>query len=107
MTRVACKDGDKVVGFYDINAFPGCNQIAVSNHAFIVPSERKKGYGTRFHKERLAVMEEMGYDYTLCTVKEANTPQLLILAAAGWEHLTTFPNSETGSVVQLWGRKLK
>ena len=107
MTRVACKDGDKVVGFYDINAFPGCNQVAVSNHAFIVPSERKKGYGTRFHKERLDQMVEMGYDYSLCTVKDNNTFQLLILEGAGWDHLSTFRNSETGSMVQLWGRKLK
>jgi hypothetical protein len=49
---------ERGTGFYELNPFPGCNQIVVSNHAFIYPAYRNGGwdgkkYGQLQHKERL------------------------------------------------------
>lgn len=97
---------ERVVGFYEINSFPGCPQIAVSNHAFILPGEHKKGYGTKFHGQRLKEMKELGFDYVLCTVATQNEFQKKILRGFAWKWLSSFSNKETGSVVELWGKEL-
>ena len=102
--RVACKDGKEVVGFYEINSFPGCPQIAVSNHAFINPKHRNRGFGKVFHAQRLVQIKELGFDYTLCTVKQDNVFQKKILTRFGWKYLDDFRNTETGNVVEVWGK---
>ena len=102
--RVACKDGQKVVGFYEINSLPGCPQVAVSNHAFINPAFRNNGYGKRYHGERLANLKELGYDYVVCTVKADNVFQKKILTRFGWKFLDQFLNKDTGNVVELYGK---
>ena len=102
--RVACKDGNEVVGFYEINSFPGCPQIAISNHAFINPKYRNKGYGKIFHAKRLREIKELGFDYILCSVKANNVFQKKILRRFGWSRFSVFPNKETGNFVELWGR---
>ena len=48
-------------GFYELNPFPGSNQIVVSNHAFIYGPWRGQGKGIQQHKERLAKAKELGY----------------------------------------------
>lgn len=104
--RVACKDGDKVVGFYEINSLPGCPQVAVSNQAFIGPQYRKQGYGTRYHEQRLKEMKELGYNYVICTVNADNTPQLAILKKFDWKELSRFKNVQTSHDVILFGKHL-
>lgn len=95
-------DGYK--GFYELNPFPGCNQIIVSNHSFIAKERRGKGLGDQVHKERLAYIETLGYDYVICTVKEENIPQIKILEKNNWRHLDTFTNRETENTVRIYGK---
>lgn len=95
---------DDIGGFYELNPFPGCNQIVVSNHSWIPPEQRGKGNGTDIHDARLTKIRELGYDYALCTVRSVNLPQLLILKKAGWKHLDTFDNKETGHTICLYGK---
>lgn len=94
-------------GYCELNTFPGCNQIVVSNHAFIYPQHRGKGKGHENHKLRIERASFMGYDYLLCTVRSTNTPELKILDKNGFKELDEFRNSETGNSVKIFGKKLK
>lgn len=94
-------------GYCELNSFPGCSQIVVSNHAFIYPEKRGKGLGTQNHKLRIERAQFMGYDYLLCTVKSTNKVELAILAKNGFKELDEFQNSETGNMVKIFGKKLK
>lgn len=91
-------------GFYELNKFPGCNQIVVSNHAFIYEHMRGKGLGQLQHGERLDKAQELGYDYMLATAVSTNEVEKHILAKNGWKKLDEFRSTETGRVVELWGR---
>jgi len=93
-------------GHWELNPFPGCNQLVVSNHAYVLPKHRGKGLGTRKNEARLNQAAELGYDYILCTCLTTNTAQIAVLTRNGWEVLTNFHNSVTNSDVQLWGKKL-
>lgn len=94
-------------GFYELNPFPGCNQIVVSNHAFIYPEFRGKGYGVRQHVDRLRKAQELGYDMIICTVRDDNAPELHILKKFEWTFLTSFISTETGHLVQMWSKSFK
>jgi len=90
-------------GFYELNPFPGCNQVVVSNHAFIYPQHRGKGWGSEQHRHRLQMAKHLGYNYMICTVKETNEPELHILRTHGWRKLDVFLNTETENNLELWG----
>lgn len=94
-------------GFYELNPFPGCNQICVSNHAFIYPQQRGQGFGQAQHEARLWKARELGYDLMLCTVKTDNEVEIHILRKNGWIVEREFISTETGHAVQLWSRNLK
>lgn len=93
-------------GFWELNPFPGNNQIVVSNHAFIYPEKRKQGKGTEKNKLRLTQAKFLGYDYILCTVIVTNEPQMKILIKNGFKELDEFDNKETGNKIKIFGRKL-
>ncbi len=94
-------------GYCELNSFPGCNQIVVSNHAFIYPEKRGKGLGNENHKLRVERAKFMGYDYLLCTVKADNHRELSILNKNNFKELDEFLNTETGNLVKLFGKNLK
>ncbi len=93
-------------GFYELNPFPGCNQIVISNHSFVPKEARGKGLGSREHSDRLKKIESLGYDYALCTVKEENIAQIKILENNLWKHLDTFFNKETENTIRIYGRSI-
>jgi L-amino acid N-acyltransferase YncA len=93
-------------GFYEFNNFPGCNQIVVSNHAYIYPEKRGRGIGTDYNNLRIKQAKILGYDYMICTVVSTNKPQLAILKKNGFKELDMFANKETGNAVKIFGRKL-
>lgn len=97
---------DDVIGFYELNPLPGCNQVVVSNHAWLAPHMRGKGLGSKAHEQRLKEAKELGYDYIVCTVKSTNLIQIDILKSHQWKCLDQFPNRETGNLVELWGKRL-
>jgi len=96
----------KPVGHYELNNFPGCNQIVVSNHSCIYPQHRGKGLGKALSIEKLAVAKNEGYDYAIATVVGSNSPQLAIMESNGWTLLDTFFNRESGNEVNIFGRRL-
>ena len=101
-------DGDGNVypyGFYELNPFPGCNQLVVSNHAFVNPKDRGQGFGKRQHTERLRMIEYLGYDAAIATVKEGNEREEAILAKNQWTKVYSFRNRETGNRVGVWMRE--
>lgn len=97
--------GDKF-GFYELNPFPGSNQIVVSNHSLVYEEHRGKGIGSKIHYQRLQKAAELGYDYIMCTVRRGNEPQLKILRKFGWRYQGDFKSTETGNDIEIWGRTL-
>lgn len=96
-------------GFYELNPFPGSNQIVVSNHAFIYPKYRNcpEKYGQLQHRQRLLKAKELGYDMIICTVRLDNEIEKHILRKFGWGFLECFSSVETEHSVELWARHLK
>lgn len=95
-----------LVGFYELNPFPGSNQIVVSNHAFIKPEYRGKGFGQKQHKERLDYAKYLGYDLIICTVRSDNLVEKHILQKFNWLYAQSFKSTETEHELELWTRKL-
>jgi GNAT superfamily N-acetyltransferase len=95
-----------VTGHYELNSFPGCNQLCISNHANIYDAYRGKGHGKKQHLERLENAAGLGYGYIICTVRATNHAEIHILEANGWAHLDTFYNTETKMTIYIYGRKL-
>lgn len=93
-------------GHYELNPFPGCSQVIVSNHAFIEPRARGKGLGRSQHVTRLGEAERLGYDYILCTTRADNVQENRILRLYGWSLHANFTNSESGAELYLWGKVL-
>ena len=93
-------------GFYELNPFPGSNQIVVSNHAFIRPEFREKGLGQKQHKERLLKAKELGYDIIMCTVRRDNGAEKHILTKFGWGFLMAFRSTETEHELEIWTKHL-
>lgn len=93
-------------GYCELNPFPGCNQIVISNHAFIYPDKRGKGLGNENHKLRVERARFMGYNYLLCTVKADNIAELAILKKNDFKELDEFLNTETGNKVKIFGKIL-
>lgn len=94
------------VGHYELNHFPGCNQIVISNHSCIYPEYRERGFGRLLAKEKIEVARQDGYDYMIATVVSTNTAQLKIMEKNGWTLLDTFFNRESGNEVNIFGRRL-
>ena len=97
---------DKIVGHYELNNFPGCNQIVVSNHSCVYEEYRGQGLGRRLGIEKIDVARQEGYDYMIATVVSTNTAQLKIMESNGWKLLDTFQNRESGNEVNIFGRRL-
>lgn len=95
---------DDVVG--ELTDLPGCSQIAVSHNVFVPTGERGKGKGKRAHVQRLAYIEDLGYDYTLCTVSSDNRAEIRILEENLWTCLDSFRSTKTGHLVYLYGRHI-
>jgi len=93
-------------GFWELNPFPGCNQLIVSNHAFIYPAKRGKGLGKNQHIARLSYASSQGYDYIMCTVNADNKAEIAILEKFHWKKLDGFVNGQTGNLVFVYGRRL-
>lgn len=93
-------------GYYELNPFNGSNQIVISNHAFIYPEFRGRGFGSEQHAERLRKAKYLGYNYIICTVIKENEIERHILRKNNWAFLSEFYNTESGNVVRLYGRQL-
>lgn len=93
-------------GHYELNPFPGCSAIVVSNHAFIRPDCRGQGLGQCQHRDRIEKAIELGYNMMICTVRADNRVEKHILDKNGWCFFTSFLNKETGHNIEIWGKHL-
>lgn len=99
--------GDVPIGHYELNPFPGSNQIVVSSHAFIKKEYRGNGHGRQAALDRIVKARELDYDYMLCTVRADNEPQLKIIRSiAGWDQLDNFTSKVSDVEVFLFGISL-
>ena len=93
-------------GYCELNPFPGCNQIVISNHGVVFKEHRGQGHGQANHQLRVERAIDMGYDLMLCTVKADNAAEIHILNSHGWTRLDTFLNSESGSIICLFSKHI-
>ena len=93
-------------GYCELNPFPGCNQIVVSNHGVIFEQHRGVGNGHKNHHLRVDRAKALGYDLMLCTVRSNNKPEKAILKAAHWVKVFEFRNSESGHDIEIWVKTL-
>lgn len=92
---------DGVIG--ELTTLPGCSQICVSHGVFLPPSERGRGKGKTANKRRQnIVFNDLGYDVLMCTVDEANKPQINILQNNGWKKSFSFVSRKTGNSVAVY-----
>ena len=99
-------EGIDPIGHYELNHFPGCNQIVISNHSCIYPEHRGFGHGSELAKEKIYTAEQEGFDYMIATVVSTNTAQLAIMEKNNWTRLDSFFNRESGNEVFIFGRRL-
>ena len=93
-------------GYCELNSFPGCSQIVVSNHGVVFPKFRGQGNGHKNHQLRVARAKDLGYDLMICTVRADNAAEKAVLTKNGWEFLKRFLNTESANVVELWCKEL-
>lgn len=93
-------------GHWELQSFPGNNQIVCSTHAFIKKELRGNGHGKAAAEQRLQDARRLGYDYMLSTARADNEPQLKIMRSLGWTELDRFWNSVTEVEVVVFGRKV-
>lgn len=97
---------DCAKGFYEINSFPGCNQLAVSNNVFLEKEYRGKGFGQNFQEDREQHLKYLGYDAVICTVKAGNAAEIHLLEKNGWKPIFSFFNRETENNIIIYAKKL-
>lgn len=90
----------------DIENLPGTTQVGVSYGMFVFPWDRRMGWGTKEHPERLRQFQKLGYDYVLCTVNLGNEAQVKILERFGWKRLDWFRSAKTEHAVAVYGKDL-
>ena len=93
-------------GYCELNPFPGCSQIVISNHGVIFEGYRGQGHGTDNHNLRVARAVDLGYDLMLCTVNTENVAEKAILRKSRWKFLQSFGNTETKNQIELWSKQL-
>lgn len=93
-------------GYYEFNTFPGCNQLIVSNHAFIKPEQRGKGFGQKQQLNKLNLAAELGYNCIICTVKSDNEVEKYILNKNGWIQVHTFFNTQSENLIDIFLRDI-
>lgn len=93
-------------GSYELNPFPGCRSLVISNKAHIDPDKRGKGLGKQQHEERIKKAKELGYDAIIATVDAKNETERHILQTHGWHRQCRFLSSKTGHLVEVWFRLL-
>jgi GNAT superfamily N-acetyltransferase len=98
--------GGETVGHFELNQLPGNAQIIVSNHSCIYEQHRGKGLGQVLSEEKLDLMQELGFDYSIATVRANNEPQMRIMEKNGWTQLDSFYNREGGQEIIIFGRRL-
>ena len=93
-------------GCWQLDDLPGCSQICVSHSAFVLPDARSKGYGDKYHKQRLQQMKDLHYECAIATVREGNVHQEMILNNNGWDKIHSITSKKTGNKVGIWIRNI-
>lgn len=98
MTRFAAEDGA-----FEIDSLPSQCQVAICHGFYIKPDSRGKGKANELKQYQNACVQELGYNYAICTVVANNYAQKRVLANNGWAKLTEFYSERQDEDVEIWG----
>lgn len=99
MTRFATK-----FGAFEIDSLPSQCQVAVCHGFYVKPEYRGKGLSHDLKMYQNTCVEDLGYDYAICTVAKANAAQKAVLAKAGWRSLAVFFSKRQNEHIEIWGQ---
>lgn len=99
MTRFATK-----FGAFEIDSLPSQCQVAVCHGFYVKPEYRGKGLSHDLKMYQSTCVEDLGYDYAVCTVAKANAAQKAVLAKAGWRSLAMFFSKRQNEHIEIWGQ---
>ncbi len=83
MTRYATEHGA-----FEIDSLPSQCQVAICHGFYIKPDSRGCGRANDLKQHQNACVQELGYNYAICTVVANNYAQKRVLANKGWVNLT-------------------
>lgn len=93
-------------GYCELNPFPGCSQLVVSNHGVIFKEHRGEGHGNENHRMRVNRSIDLGYDAMICTVRSDNLAERHILSKNGWEAIFDFYSTESNHQIMMYARQI-
>lgn len=102
MTRFATK-----FGAFEIDSLPSQCQVAICHGFYVKPEYRGKGLSHDLKMYQNTCVEDLGYDYAICTVAKANAAQKAVLAKAGWRSLAVFFSKRQNEHIEVWGQDEK
>ena len=100
MTRYATEHGA-----FEIDSLPSQCQVAICHGFYIKPASRGSGKAHDLKQYQNACVQELGYNYAICTVVANNYAQKRVLATNGWAKLTEFYSERQDEDVEIWGRQ--
>lgn len=98
MTRYATEDGA-----FEIVSLPSQCQVAICHGFYIKPDSRGSGKANDLKQYQNACVQELGYNFAICTVVANNYAQKRVLANNGWMKLTEFYSERQDEDVEIWG----
>lgn len=93
MTRYALAHGA-----FHIESMPSQPQLALCHGFYVKHDRRGQGLGHQLKRHQEGMLDDLGFDYAICTVDGSNETQQKVLRAGGWVKLTDFVNTKTGGL---------
>lgn len=93
--------GNTRVAEFTLCQLRGCCGICLSTAAYVNPTFRNKGVGSRLGLLRKQMAKDAGYTVLLCTDVADNFAQKKVLDKNGWIDLFRFRNRRTSNLVDI------
>jgi GNAT superfamily N-acetyltransferase len=95
-------------GEYGVRLMPNQPGVAMCFGFKVYPEHRGMGYGHALKAHQMAMLENLGVKYAICSSKATNLRQHRILIKAGWERESDpFIGPLTKEESQVWSCNIK
>ena len=96
------------IAVFGLEEMPGCGDVLISNGVYIHEYDRKKGLGKLMNAWRSEAAKKADATAIICTVREDNVGERMILHENGWNQLGGFTSKwgEKPHTVEMWRKQL-